>query len=102
MYIINGIAYTNETMDDIKVCDIEILDNLNMKGVFSTGEQRRFDATCMLSYPAFKALEDERVFKSAKKEYGVVTWDSGNVDLASETMYEKSYTSESVWTKKKR
>ena len=65
MYIINGIAYA--------------------------GEQRLFDASCLLEFPAFKPLEQEEIFKSATIEYGVVVWNDGETDLAPETMYEKSY-----------
>ena len=81
---------------DIKVTDIKVLDDLIMIVTFSTGEQRLFDATCMLEYPAFKALENEKIFKSANVEYGVVTWDNGEIDLAPETMYEKSYAYEPI------
>ena len=96
MYIINGIAYAREKQKNMKVTNIKILDDLIMIITFSTGEQRLFDATCMLQYPAFKALENEQIFKSANIEYGVVTWDNGNIDLAPETMYEKSYAYEPI------
>ena len=49
----------------MKVTNIKILDDLIMIITFSTGEQRLFDATCMLEYPAFKALENEQIIKSA-------------------------------------
>lgn len=96
MYIINGVAYAGEKQKDIMVKDIRVLDDLIMIVKFSTGEQRLFDATCMLEYPAFKVLENEAVFKTAKVEYGVVVWQDGEIDLAPETMYEKSYVYEPV------
>lgn len=96
MYIINGIAYAGEKQKDILVKDIRVLDDLIMIVTFSTGEQRLFDATCMLEYPAFKVLADEMVFKTAKVEYGVVVWQDGEIDLAPETMYEKSYMYEPI------
>jgi len=96
MYIINGIAYASEKQQDILVKDIRVLDDLIMIVTFSTGEQRLFDATCLLEYPAFKVLEDETVFKTAKVEYGVVVWQNGEIDLAPETMYEKSYKYEPI------
>ena len=83
--------------NNLKVREIEVLDDLNMVVIFSTGERRLFDATCMLEYPAFKILESEDVFKTAKVEYGVVTWNNGDIDLAPETMYEKSYAYESLF-----
>ena len=91
MYIVNGIAYAGGNQKDITVKDVRVLDDLIMIVEFSTGEQRLFDATCMLEYPAFAVLADENVFKTAKVEYGVVVWQDGEIDLAPETMYEKSY-----------
>lgn len=96
MYIVNGIAYASERTANIKVKEIKPLDDLIMIVTFSTGEQRIFDATCMLEYPAFKILANEEVFKAAKVEYGVVVWNDGEIDLAPETMYEKSYAYEMV------
>lgn len=96
MYIVNGIAYASEKQKDITVTDIQVLDDLVMIVKFSTGEQRLFDATTMFEYPAFRVLENETVFKTAKVEYGVVVWQDGEIDLAPETMYEKSYVYEPV------
>lgn len=96
MYIINGIAYAGGNQKDITVKDVRVLDDLIMIVTFSTGEQRLFDATCMLEYPAFKVLADETVFKTARVEYGVVVWQDGEIDLAPEAMYEKSYAYEPV------
>lgn len=96
MNITNGIAYANEKSGSINVCSVEIVDDLKMIITFSTGERKIFDATCMLEYPAFEALKNEHIFKSAKVEYGVVTWDNGNIDLAPEMMYEKSYAYETI------
>ena len=59
--------------------------------LFSTGEYRLFDATTLFKYPAFELLENEDVFKSAKIEYGVVTWNDGDIDIAPEKMYQDSY-----------
>ena len=50
---------------NMKVTNIKILDDFIMIITFSTGEQRLFDATCMLKHPALKALENEQIFKSA-------------------------------------
>lgn len=96
MYILNGIAYAGEIKTNILVQDIKVLDDLIMIVTFSTGEQRIFDATCMLEYPAFQCLKNENIFKTAKVEYGVVVWNDGDIDLAPETMYEKSFAYESV------
>ena len=96
MYIVNGIAYAREITENIAVKDIKILDDMILIVTFSTGEQRLFDATCLLEYPAFKTLANENVFKTAKVEYGVVVWNDGEIDLAPETMYQKSYAYEPI------
>lgn len=75
----------------IEVSKIKILEDMIMLITFSTGETRIFDATCLLEYPAFAPLKDETIFKGAKVEYGVVVWLDGDIDIAPEAMYEKSY-----------
>ena len=102
MNITNGIVYANEKSGSINVCCVEIVDELKMIITFSTGERKIFDATCLLEYPAFEALKNKEIFKTAKVEYGVVTWDNGKIDLAPETMYEKSSECEPIWIKRKR
>lgn len=91
MYIINGIAYAGEPVRDMKITAVKPLDDMMMLITFSTGETRLYDATQLLEYPAFQPLRDESVFRSAKIEYGVVTWLDGDIDIAPETMYQNSY-----------
>lgn len=91
MYIINGIAYAGEPVSDMKITSVKPLDDMMMLITFSTGETRLYDATQLLEYPAFQPLQDEAVFRSAKIEYGVVTWLDGDIDIAPETMYQNSY-----------
>ena len=91
MYIINGIAYAGQTDNEIKVENYKILDDLMMLVTFNTGEKRIFDATVLLEYPAFKPLEDNEIFRSAKVDHGVLTWLDGNIDIAPETLYEKCF-----------
>lgn len=96
MYIVNGIAYAGELKEDIDVQEVKALDDYMMIITFSTGEQRLFDATQLLKYPAFKPLENEEVFKNARIEYGVVTWNDGDIDIAPETMYAESFAYEPI------
>jgi hypothetical protein len=96
MYIKDGIAYAGEKQENIEVSSVKVLDDLIMIVTFSTGEERIFDASYLLEYPAFASLKDEKIFKNAKVEYGVVVWNDGDIDIAPETMYKKSYKYESV------
>ena len=91
MFIINGIAYAGDRSQKIEVKKVKPLEDYMMIVTFSSGEQRLFEAKYLLEFPAFKSLEDETIFKGAKVEYGVVVWDDGSIDIAPETMYEKSY-----------
>jgi len=91
MYIIDGIAYAGGLADGIEVEKIDALDDMMLLLTFSTGEKRLYDATVLLEYPAFKPLENEKAFKSAKVEYGAVTWLDGDIDIAPETLYKNSF-----------
>ena len=90
MYIINGIAYANEFKKDIEVTDVKPLDDMMIVS-FSTGESRLFDASLLLGQPAFEPLKDEKIFKGAKVEYGIVVWNDGEIDVAPEMIYKNSY-----------
>ena len=91
MYIANGIAYAGTKMPQISVREVKPLDDMMMIVTFSSGEKRLYDAQPLLAYPAFQPLKDEKIFKNAKVEYGAVTWNDGEIDIAPETMYENSY-----------
>ena len=91
MYIINGIAYAGEPVNEIEVEKVDALDDMILLITFGTGEKRLYDATGLLEYPVFKPLEREEIFKSVKVEYGTVVWLDGNIDIAPETLYANSF-----------
>jgi len=91
MYIVNDIAYAGKREAEISVQEVKPLDDMMMIVTFTSGEKRLYDATQLLIYPAFQRLKDEAIFKNPKVEYGVVTWDDGEIDIAPETMYENSF-----------
>ena len=91
MYIINGIVYAGEMKEGIYVRDFRILQNLYMLVTFSTGEVRVFDAAELLQYPVYASLADNAVFRSAKVEDGILVWQNGEIDIAPEALYERSY-----------
>ena len=96
MFISNGIAYAGTRAEEMHVCSVKPLDDMMMIVTFASGEKRLFDATCLLAYPAFQPLMDKEIFRAAQVEYGVVTWMDGDIDIAPETMYEKSYAYEDM------
>ena len=91
MYTINGIVYAGCQSSDIKVQAVKALDDMIMIVTFASGEKRLFDATVLLSMPAFKVLENKNVFKSVNVEHGVIVWNNGDIDIAPEYLYRNSY-----------
>jgi hypothetical protein len=57
--------------------------------VFENGERRRFDMRPYLHYPVFRRLENSAFFSLAHVDYGTVVW-PGNIDIAPETLYDRS------------
>lgn len=94
MYIKDDICYAGELKENIKVVEVKPLRGRMLLVTFSTGEQRLFDATT-LTGSAFKPLEDEKVFNNPELFHGVITWNNGEIDIASETVYRESYAYES-------
>ena len=90
MYVIDDVCYAGKLIEGIKVVKAEPLQGRIMLVKFSTGEVRLFDTT-ELSGSAFSILDDEKIFNNPEIFRGIITWDDGNVDIAPETVYEKSY-----------
>lgn len=75
----------------MRVANVKTLDDMMMILTFASGEQRLFDASTLLRYPAFVPLSDQAVFQSASIDHGVVIWLDGEIDIAPKTMYQSSY-----------
>ena len=58
---------------------------------FSTGETRLFDASELLGFEAFASLADPRIFEEYSIERGVLTWANGEIDIAPEGLYRRTY-----------
>lgn len=91
MYSINGIVYAGNPSSETRIHEVKALDDLMMIVTFSNGEKRIFDASILLSMPAFKIIEDESIFKSATIDHGIVVWNDGEIDVAPEFIYLNSY-----------
>ena len=90
MYIVNDICYAGEFQEDIKVTEVKPLVGGVLLVTFSTGEKRLFDTT-KLKGTAFLPLSDEKIFNQPTLFHGVITWNSGEIDIAPETVYRESY-----------
>ena len=91
MFTKNNIVYASQPTKDLEVVDFKILDYMYMIISFSNGEQRVFDATCLLEYPVYQPLKDEIIFTAVEIRNGTLSWCNNKIDIAPETLYKKSY-----------
>lgn len=91
MYIVNGIAYAAGQADETYIESAKPLDDMMLLLTFRGGERRIFDASELISMPAFKPLSDEKIFRNIEIDHGVVTWRNREIDVAPEAMYAHSY-----------
>lgn len=89
MYIMDGIVYAGEPTESL-VTKVKPLDDMIMLVTFSNGETKLFDAT-ILTGQVYEPLKDDKIFKNPVIEYGVVTWNDGDIDCSPEYMYKNSY-----------
>jgi hypothetical protein len=66
------------------------MDDYQLHLVFSTGEAKIFDMKPYLKRKPFVPLQDKSVFANATLASGDISWCNGEVDIAPETLYEKS------------
>ena len=86
MFIVDGIAYAGTGKEERKVDSVKVLDGMILIIRFKSGEERLFDATCLLEYPVFQPLKDDGLFRNVKVEFGTLSWDNGKIDIDPETM----------------
>lgn len=56
---------------------------------FENGEKRIFDMTPLMEKKPFVRLKGSPLFLAARVDYGTVCW-PGNIDIAPETLYDRS------------
>ncbi len=95
MFIVNGVAYADEPVKDMRVSQARYVGNLQLVVTFTTGESRLLDLTEFACYPAFSPLQEEANARKFEIDHGVVTWMNGEVDISPDAAYAKSYQYES-------
>jgi hypothetical protein len=90
MYMIDDICYADEMTENIKVKTATVLEGGLILVEFSTQEKRLFDPTC-LTGSAFLPLREKNILSDITIFHGVMTWMDGEIDIAPETVYGKSY-----------
>ena len=91
MFVLDGIVYAGEPTADLKICDAHVVNDLSMLVSFSTGETRLFDAFELSRTPAFAPLNDQKAFEAFEIDHGVLTWLDGQIDIAPEAVYSRSF-----------
>ena len=91
MFEHDGYVYASEPAKGMKVRSARVVDDLCMLVTFSTGEVRLLDATELLCYEAFAPLADRDLFRAFAIERGVLTWADGEIDIAPEGLYRRTY-----------
>jgi len=73
----------------LSVKKVKPLSNYQLELTFENKEVKIFDVTPYLDTGLFKALNDEKYFKTVKVSYDTIEWPNG-ADLDPEVLYEKS------------
>ena len=70
-----------------RVTAVEACPDFRLLLTFRNGEQRVFDASSLLSLPAYRRVRE--IFNSACVEFGTVVW-PGDIDISPDMLYLKS------------
>jgi hypothetical protein len=70
----------------LKVTDVEYLGDYSLLCKFNNGVRKRVDLTPLLKFPAFKELEDKKLFIQFGLQ-GTVFWSNG-ADIAPEYLFD--------------
>ena len=91
MYSKDGIASAGEATPELEVASARYVGNLQMAVTFAGGEERLLDATELSDMPALAPLMDEKVLEDFSIDRGVLTWLDGEIDIAPEAAYLRSF-----------
>lgn len=89
MYIVNGIAYAGEQIPALRVTGVRPLSDFRLWIRFNNSEAKIFDFKPLLNTPAFAPLADIDTFNGVYIDYGIPSWNDGDIDIAPEMLYEK-------------
>jgi len=86
----NGIVYSDNPEPMLTVLEIKHMYSGVYLMKFSNNQIRLFDST-VLEGEVFKPLRIPEIYENPKLEYGIVTWDNGQIDCSPEYMFENSF-----------
>ena len=90
MYEKDGIVYSDNSEPMLTVLEIKHMYGGVYLVKFSNNQTRLFDST-ILKGEAFASLSKPEIYENPVIQYGIVTWDNGQIDCAPEFMYENSF-----------
>ena len=93
MYIKDGIAYADDPAPVLTVVAVRPLDDYRLWVRFSTGETKTVDMSPLLETGVFQRLKTADSFNSVYIDYGVPTWQDGEIDVAPEYLFENGIVS---------
>jgi hypothetical protein len=76
----------SELLDVVKV---KAQSDYTLELEFENGERRVFDMAPIMDKQPFGRLKQSNTFLAARVDYGTVVW-PGNIDIAPETLYDRS------------
>lgn len=86
MRLCNRGSVMNALLD---VVNVKAQPDYTLELEFENGECRRFDMAPIMDKKPFARLKQSNTFLAARVDYGTVVW-PGNIDIAPETLYDRS------------
>ena len=86
----NGIVYSDNPEKILTVIEVRHMYGGIYLIKFSDGVLKLFD-TSILKGEVFEPLKNPSVYENPKLEYGIVTWNTGEIDCSPDFMYEHGF-----------
>jgi Protein of unknown function (DUF2442) len=72
-----------------RVKEVQVTNDYVLDLVFTNQEKKQFDVKPYLNFGMFTELKDYSIFRTAKVEFGTVSWSNG-LDICPDTLYIES------------
>jgi hypothetical protein len=72
-----------------RVKQVQVTNDYVLNLVFTNQEKKQFDVKPYLNFGMFSELKDYSIFRTAKVEFGTVSWSNG-LDICPDTLYIES------------
>ncbi|MBO4546535.1 MAG: DUF2442 domain-containing protein [Treponema sp.] len=86
----NGIVYSDNPEKMLTVLEVRHMYGGVYLMKFSDGAVKLFD-TSILQGEVFEPLKNKQIYENPKLEFGIVTWNNGEIDCSPDFMYENGF-----------